>query len=227
MLHEQKAQLKGLETNKHKVPAYGGGMSSQKLVLIGDGAVGKTSLLISYTTNSFPEEYVPTVFDEYSANVGIDGSFVSLGLWDTAGQEDYDRLRPLSYPGTDVFLVCYCVERPTSFENVKNKWHPEITKHCPEVPWILCATKTDLRTDPDVLSKMKSKCNRGPISFTEGFQLAKSLGAEVYVECSGKKHENKQEVFNAAMRIGLRKQSGLLGLPNQKKKTKKEKCELQ
>lgn len=69
-------------------------------------------------------EYVPTVFDNYAVTVMIGGEPYTLGLFDTAGQEDYDRLRPLSYPQTDAFLVCFSVVSPSSFENVKEKWVP-------------------------------------------------------------------------------------------------------
>uniref|UniRef100_A0A1A9UIT5 Uncharacterized protein n=1 Tax=Glossina austeni TaxID=7395 RepID=A0A1A9UIT5_GLOAU len=79
-----------------------------KCVVVGDGTVGKTCMLISYTTDNTIQ--------------------VSLGLWDTAGQEDYDRLRPLSYPQTDVFLICFSVASPSSFKNVTSKWYPEIKR---------------------------------------------------------------------------------------------------
>ena len=68
---------------------------------------------------------------------------VSLGLWDTAGQEDYDRLRPLSYPQTDVFVLCFSVISPTSYTNITNKWMPEIRHHCPDTPVILCGKKRE------------------------------------------------------------------------------------
>ncbi|XP_006159954.1 rho-related GTP-binding protein RhoQ isoform X2 [Tupaia chinensis] len=89
--------------------AHGPGALMLKCVVVGDGAVGKTCLLMSYANDAFPEEYVPTVFDHYAVSVTVGGKQYLLGLYDTAGQEDYDRLRPLSYPMTDVFLICFSV----------------------------------------------------------------------------------------------------------------------
>uniref|UniRef100_A0A2K5WWM7 Ras homolog family member J n=1 Tax=Macaca fascicularis TaxID=9541 RepID=A0A2K5WWM7_MACFA len=85
-----------------------------KCVVVGDGAVGKTCLLMSYANDAFPEEYVPTVFDHYAVTVTVGGKQHLLGLYDTAGQEDYNQLRPLSYPNTDVFLICFSVVNPAS-----------------------------------------------------------------------------------------------------------------
>ena len=84
-------------------------------------------MLMSYVNNAFPGDYVPTVFDNYDACVKVGSGYITLNIWDTAGQEDYDRLRPLSYPQTDVFLVVFSLTGPASFENVRAKWFPEVS----------------------------------------------------------------------------------------------------
>merc|ERR1712130_818520 len=101
-----------------------------KCVVVGDGAVGKTCMLISYTEGKFPREYVPTVFDNYEATIIVEGKEIKFSLWDTAGQEGYARIRTLSYPKTDIFLLCFSVVNHPSFINVKDRWYVEIKHHC-------------------------------------------------------------------------------------------------
>lgn len=173
-----------------------------KLVIVGDGTVGKTSMLISYTTNTFPEEYLPTVFDNYTSTVVVDNITVSLGLWDTAGQEDYDRLRPLSYPQTNVFLVCFSVISPSTYTNVANKWIPEIRHHCPDTPIVLCGTKTDLRDDTNTINQLQKQAQQ-PIRREQGIKLAKKIKAYAYVECSALTQKGLHQVFEEAIRAVL------------------------
>jgi Ras-related C3 botulinum toxin substrate 1 len=177
-------------------------MQNIKCVVVGDGAVGKTCLLISYTTNAFPGEYIPTVFDNYSANVMVDGRPINLGLWDTAGQEDYDRLRPLSYPQTDVFLFCYSIISPASFENIKAKWYPEVEHHAPGIPFILTGTKSDLRDDSNTAQQLASQ-GLNMITIEQGEQLARDIGALKYMECSALTQSGLKQVFDEAIRAAL------------------------
>ena len=193
---------------------------SIKCVVIGDGAVGKSSMLISYTSNAFPEDYLPTVFDNYSANVMVDGKPYNLGLWDTAGQDDYDRLRPLSYPQTDVFLVLYSCVNPNSFENVRNKWYPELSHHCPNTAIVLGATKTDLRSNEEMVQRL-AHYRQSPITYEQGLALAKEIGAVKFVECSALTQQGLKQCFDECIKAYI--------TPNQessKKKKSKGSCTL-
>ncbi|KAJ3430258.1 hypothetical protein M0813_28924 [Anaeramoeba flamelloides] len=192
-------------------------MRSIKCVVVGDGAVGKTSLLVSYTTNAFPGEYVPTIFDNYSAYVMVDKTPVNLNLWDTAGQEDYDRLRPLSYPQTDAFLVCFSLISPSSFENVKNKWIQEIKHYCPKAPIVIVGTKLDLRDDQDTVMKLYEN-NLKPVSYQDGLDLSKEMGAVNYLECSALTQKNLKEIFDSVIKSVIEPED-----QNTKKKKKKNK----
>ncbi|KAJ1564677.1 Ras- protein ced-10, partial [Cladochytrium tenue] len=141
-------------------------------------------------------------FDNYSANVMVDGRPVNLGLWDTAGQEDYDRLRPLSYPQTDVFLVCFSLVNMASFENVRAKWYPEISHHSPNTPMILVGTKLDLREDRETVERLREK-RMSPISYQTGTAMAREIGAVKYLECSALTQKGLKNVFDDAIRAVL------------------------
>uniref|UniRef100_A0A2K5HL35 Cell division control protein 42 homolog n=1 Tax=Colobus angolensis palliatus TaxID=336983 RepID=A0A2K5HL35_COLAP len=154
-------------------------MQTIKCVVVGDGAVSKTCLLVM-----------------------IGGEPYTLGLFDTAGQEDYDRLLLLSYPQTDVFLVCFSVVSPPSFENVKEKWVPEITHHCPKPPFLLAGTQTNLRDDPSIIENL-SKNKQKPITPETAEKLAHDLKAVRYVECSALTQKGLKNVFDEAILAAL------------------------
>ncbi|XP_050542890.1 ras-like GTP-binding protein RhoL isoform X2 [Daktulosphaira vitifoliae] len=164
-----------------------------KITAVGDGMVGKTCMLITYTTKQFPTEYVPTVFDNFADNLVIDGQEYNMCLWDTAGQEDYERLRPLSYTNTDCFLLCFSVSSRSSFENIASKWYPEIQHHCPKVPVILIGTKTDVRQNQD-----------GCVTSDEGKKMKRKIGAVKYLECSALANEGLQNIFLEAVRAAIK-----------------------
>ncbi|KAL9662327.1 hypothetical protein QQ045_027160 [Rhodiola kirilowii] len=185
-----------------------------KCVTVGDGAIGKTCMLICYTSNKFPTDYVPTVFDNFSANVVVEGTTVNLGLWDTAGQEDYNRLRPLSYRGADVFVLAFSLVSLPSYENILKKWIPELQKFAPGVPLVLVGTKLDLREDKRYLADHHGLV---PVTTAQGEELRKQIGASYYIECSSKTQQNVKAVFDAAIKVVFK--------PDQKqeKKLKKKK----
>jgi small GTP-binding protein len=176
-----------------------------KIVVVGDGAIGKTCMLVSFCQKKFPEEYVPTVFDNFKTNMMYGNETVTVGLWDTAGQEDYDRLRPLSYPNTNVFLVAFSVINPTSLQNVKMKWQVELKKHSPNVPIVIVGTQCDLRRDPQIQQNVREG-KMEILSKQDGEVCARHIDAKAYVECSAKTREGLNEVFDTCVKVHFEKQ---------------------
>ncbi|KAL1139209.1 hypothetical protein AAG570_009268 [Ranatra chinensis] len=165
----------------------------KKLVVIGDGGCGKTCLLTVFKGNEFPKDYVPTVFDNYVAYITFQGIEVELSLWDTAGQEEYDRLRSLSYPHTDVALVCFAVNAPSSLDNAARVWAPELRHFCPRAPFLLVGNKKDLREDRAEAARLAKKK-----------RIANQVRAVDYLECSARTGVGVREVFYKATAVALR-----------------------
>ncbi|CAO3645825.1 unnamed protein product [Cunninghamella echinulata] len=178
---------------------------------------GKTSLLTVFAHGKFPSGHIPTVFDSYVKDFDVDGEHVELSLWDTAGQEDYDRLRPLSYPDTHVLLITFAIDLPDSLDNITEKWLPEVKKYCQGKPYLLVACKSDLRDDPTTIEEL-SKINTSPVSREQGLEMAKSIEAYGYVECSSKDGSGVVEVFEEAVRATMIKSTNNKAETNQKKK---------
>ncbi|KAK9332075.1 small GTPase superfamily [Lipomyces starkeyi] len=182
----------------------------RKLVIVGDGACGKTSLLSVFTLGEFPKEHLPTVFETYVTDCRVDGKSVQLALWDTAGQEEYERLRPLSYSKAHVILVGFAVDTPDSLDNVAAKWITEINELCPNIPIILVGLKKDLRQDSRAMEESRRRGQRF-VTPAEAELVARQVGARKYLECSALTGEGVDNVFEAATRasllVGQRQQS--------------------
>lgn len=194
-----------------------------KVVAIGDGAVGKTCLLTVFSDGNFPFEYVPTVFHNTTKDYKMDDITYAFNIWDTAGQEDLDRLRPLSYRSADVFMICFSVMNPASFENIEFKWIPEIEHHRRtndnsnnelesghNGKVLLVGTKCDLRKDQNAVAKLEAE-DKKPVSQEEINEYIEKLKTKLakyqtdvpYIECSALKMINVNESFEIALKLSL------------------------
>ena len=114
----------------------------------------------------------------------------------STGQEDYDRLCPLLYPQMDMFLVCFSITSPASFENVKEKWFPEVHHHCPGVPCLIVGMQINLRDDDSAVIEKLARQKQTPVSTESGECLARELGAVKYVECSALTQKGLKNIFD-------------------------------
>ncbi|KAH6907462.1 GTP-binding protein rho5 [Coprinopsis sp. MPI-PUGE-AT-0042] len=182
----------------------------RKLVIVGDGDCGKTCLLTTFVKGKFPDVYVPTVIEPELSTTTITLESVrnnegepwqiELSLWDTEGDMNHERLRPLSYPGAHVFLICFSIDSPESLDNVLQKRAGEVIHFCPEVPIILVGCKKDLRNSSATLQKLE-KMNQRPVSLQEVKPIKQAIGAKYYLECSAKTGEGLHDLFQHAANV--------------------------
>ncbi|XP_055681104.1 ras-like GTP-binding protein RhoL [Lutzomyia longipalpis] len=164
---------------------------TKNIVVVGNGSVGKTSLLLAFTQGTFPEIHVATVYDTEEITMTIDGNEHYIKLHDTAGQEDYERLRRFSYHLADAFVLCYDITDRVSFDNIELKWIDELRGDNEDIPVILVATKEDKR-------------NRHCVPRKEGEDLCGRIRADAFFECSAKTGKNVEEIFIEAARAAIR-----------------------
>ncbi|XP_046856452.1 ras-related C3 botulinum toxin substrate 1-like isoform X2 [Xenia sp. Carnegie-2017] len=150
-----------------------------KIVIVGDGAVGKTTLVLTYVDGVVPGEYITYVAEKCTKSRFFNGVPFLLEIWDTPAQDGYDRLRP----------TCYT-----------NTWFSEVSHHCPNTPVFLVGTKVDLRNDENVLELLKLRGST-PVTIEQGLETKESIGACHYIECSSLNGDNLENVFDDVLRF--------------------------
>ncbi|XP_051958363.1 rho-related GTP-binding protein RhoN-like [Xyrauchen texanus] len=167
-----------------------------KIVVVGDTQCGKTALLHVFAKDSYPEKYVPTVFENYTASFEIDKQRIELTMWDTSGSSYYDNVRPLAYPDSDAVLICFDISRPDTLDSVLKKWLGESQEFCPSAKVVLVGCKLDKRTDLHTLREL-AKHTLIPVTHEQGATLARQIGAVAYTECTSRYSENSvRDVFH-------------------------------
>lgn len=175
-------------------------MEQVKLMIVGSDTVGKTSFIYSYFRA--PTEFDGTDRNKSPINVTWNDTPVNLSIWDTAGSADFDRLRPLSYDRTDVFLAAFSIISQASFEAVASKWIDEIRHHCPRTPIVLVGMKADLQEDEVLMGQLRDK-GMGPVLEKQAHDLVTAHNLAGYITCSSLKHESLVAVLDMAIGIAL------------------------
>lgn len=157
-----------------------------KVTMIGSGQAGKTSILLRLIDDTFNKDCEPTIFENKMITIVVEQIPISLHIWDTAGQEDFNSIIPLTYESTEIAIICYSVDDSYSYEAITEKWENEVRYYSENVEIVLVATKTDLRSDGRV------SC----LENEDGKRLAKQISAIAFFECSAKDSIGVLEIFN-------------------------------
>lgn len=179
-------------------------MKNIKCTFIGDGAIGKTSLIFIYRYGSFPAEYSPLFINgNVIHNIMYEDQSIKLNIQDIYGQKEIEDLINYVIPNTNVFIFCFSLVVPYSLKRLQELWLPHIKEKCPETPYILVGLKSDLR---DSLIREKDLSENDfmrPISTSEGEEMCRNIKAQEYIECSSLKNYHVHDVFISAIKQAI------------------------
>lgn len=195
-----------------------------KCVCIGDSAVGKTALLTTYISGIMPSEHMPTILENFEVTIEENDHEIILETWDTSGSQSYGEIRSLVYNNADVFIVCYAIDSPSSLENVRKQWIPEIRSHSRQIPFVLVGTKSDLRPHKSEKKELsRAKQSLRSVDPVKASDEARTLGAYASTECSSLEKTGVKAVFSKAIEAALDISVAKRG---RKRKPKKNSCTL-
>ncbi|MHA1721705.1 MAG: GTP-binding protein [Candidatus Baldrarchaeia archaeon] len=162
-----------------------------KIVVVGDLAVGKTSLVVRYAENKFPTSYKPTIGADIMVKmVDLKGKKVRLAIWDIAGHETFQKIRRYYYQGAAGALILYDVTNPESFEHVKD-WYDDVVSHCGKIPVVLIGNKIDLKDQRKVTTE-------------QGVKKAEEMRLSKFLETSAKTGANVHSAFVSIIEEALK-----------------------
>ncbi|KAK8899877.1 hypothetical protein M9Y10_002200 [Tritrichomonas musculus] len=188
-------------------------MERIKCGIVGDGYVGKTSMLLTIQNKEFPDYYICSVYDTYATTINFNNISVNIEITDIlGGEEDFIKLRQYEYSRYHIILVCFSLVSPPSYESIKSKWINEIREYEPNKKIVLIGMKSDLRDNFHISSDEEMS----PISTLKGEQLKMEIKALEYVECSSLKQYNLNGVLQSIAKVHFAFESS--------KKEKKSKC---
>ena len=192
----------------------------RKIVVVGDMCSGKSGLISAYCRDKFNETYAPTILRSCLTDAKVFGEKIDLVVVEVAGRDDYARLRRCAYHKMDAVILCYSADSVTSLEKVKTQWLPEVKEYAPKVPYILVGTKKDAKEDcmyqfellqaqlqEDKVQSLRTEgiVSEHVVTTSHGFEVAQSIGAHSFLECSALYRDGTREVFETVTKIALRK----------------------
>ncbi len=151
-----------------------------KITVIGDGAVGKTSLIKKYTQGSFQKDYIKTLGAQFSKyDEEMEGDNCKLFFWDIAGQREFDFMRPTFYKGSKAAIIVFSHTDEDSFNHITD-WHEDIKKYTGELPIVLFGNKTDLVDEKDLEDEIISSDIINDRNFLGYYKTSAKTGSGVF-----------------------------------------------